>query len=158
MNISKIFEAEGDGGQNDDTLFSLSDEFLEAALVLQKTLYEQLRGHLGEIFRKYSHVGWVMGICLQRLPSLLCNARLNHPHMLVNGGPRYPIALGHIPHNDTGITKQGADLPNLLPVQFRPSSPLAPSSAGCGQSRLGPLSDQVALKLGQGRKYMKNQP
>ena len=95
---------------------------------------------------------------IHTISSLLCNARLNHPHMLVNGGPRYPIALGHIPHNDTGITKQGADLPNLLPVQFRPSSPLAPSSAGCGQSRLGPLSDQVALKLGQGRKYMKNQP
>ena len=37
MNISEIFEAEGDGSQDDGTLFSLSDEFLEAARVLQAT-------------------------------------------------------------------------------------------------------------------------
>jgi hypothetical protein len=37
MNISKIFEAEGDGRQDDGTLFSLSDELLEAARVLQET-------------------------------------------------------------------------------------------------------------------------
>lgn len=37
MNISKIFEAEGDGSQDDGMLFSLSDEFLEAARVLQGT-------------------------------------------------------------------------------------------------------------------------
>ena len=37
MNISEIFEAEGDGSQDDGTLYSLSDEFLEAARVLQVT-------------------------------------------------------------------------------------------------------------------------
>jgi hypothetical protein len=37
MNISEIFEAEGDGSQDDGTLFSLSDEFLEAAKILQET-------------------------------------------------------------------------------------------------------------------------
>lgn len=37
MNISEIFEAEGDGSQDDGTLYSLSDEFLEAARVLQAT-------------------------------------------------------------------------------------------------------------------------
>lgn len=37
MNISEIFEAEGDGSQDDGTLFSLSDEFLEAARILQET-------------------------------------------------------------------------------------------------------------------------
>lgn len=37
MNYSEIFEAEGDDSQDDGTLFSLSDEFLEAARVLQET-------------------------------------------------------------------------------------------------------------------------
>jgi hypothetical protein len=37
MKISKIFEAEGDGVQDDYALFSLTDEFLEAAQVLQET-------------------------------------------------------------------------------------------------------------------------
>lgn len=35
MNISEIFKEEGDGGQDDGTLYSLSDEFLEAACALQ---------------------------------------------------------------------------------------------------------------------------
>jgi hypothetical protein len=34
---SKIFDAVGDGSQDDRTLYSLSDEFLEAARVLQAT-------------------------------------------------------------------------------------------------------------------------
>lgn len=33
----QLFDAEGDGSQNDGTLFSLSGEFLEAARVLQAT-------------------------------------------------------------------------------------------------------------------------
>jgi len=37
MDVSEIFEAEGDGSQDDGTLFSLSDEFLEAAKILQET-------------------------------------------------------------------------------------------------------------------------
>lgn len=37
MNISDIFKAEGDGSEDDGTLYSLSDEFLEAARVLQAT-------------------------------------------------------------------------------------------------------------------------
>ena len=37
MCYQHIFDAEGDGSQDDGTLFSLSDEFLEAARVLQAT-------------------------------------------------------------------------------------------------------------------------
>lgn len=37
MSCQQIFDAEGDGGQDDGTLFSLSVEFLEAARVLQAT-------------------------------------------------------------------------------------------------------------------------
>lgn len=37
MTISGLFETEGDGNQDDGTLYSLSDEFLEAARVLQST-------------------------------------------------------------------------------------------------------------------------
>lgn len=37
MCYSKIFDAVGDGSQDDGTLYSLSDEFLEAARVLQAT-------------------------------------------------------------------------------------------------------------------------
>ena len=37
MDISEIFEAKGDGSEDDCTLLSLSDEFLEAARVLQET-------------------------------------------------------------------------------------------------------------------------
>ncbi|MEJ1958500.1 MAG: hypothetical protein WDM70_02780 [Nitrosomonadales bacterium] len=37
MIYAKIFEAEGDGSQDGGTLYSLSDEFLEAAVVLQNT-------------------------------------------------------------------------------------------------------------------------
>jgi hypothetical protein len=37
MTDLQIFDAEGDGSQDDGTLFSLSDEFLEAARVLQAT-------------------------------------------------------------------------------------------------------------------------
>lgn len=37
MTISDIFKAEGDGSEDDGTLYSLSDEFLEAARVLQAT-------------------------------------------------------------------------------------------------------------------------
>lgn len=37
MCYQKIFDAEGDGSQDDGTLFSLSGEFLEAARVLQAT-------------------------------------------------------------------------------------------------------------------------
>jgi len=37
MAAHQIFDAEGDGSQDEGTLFSLSDEFLEAARVLQAT-------------------------------------------------------------------------------------------------------------------------
>lgn len=37
MCCQQIFDAEGDGSQDDDTLFSLSGEFFEAARVLQAT-------------------------------------------------------------------------------------------------------------------------
>ena len=37
MSYQHIFDAEGDGSQDDGTLFSPSDEFLEAARVLQAT-------------------------------------------------------------------------------------------------------------------------
>ena len=37
MSHTAIFEAEGDGSQDDGTLYSLSGEFLEAAMVLQNT-------------------------------------------------------------------------------------------------------------------------
>lgn len=37
MCFQQIFDAEGDGSQDDGTLFSLSGEFLEAARVLQAT-------------------------------------------------------------------------------------------------------------------------
>lgn len=37
MCYQKIFDAEGDGSQDDGTLYSLSGEFLEAARVLQAT-------------------------------------------------------------------------------------------------------------------------
>jgi len=37
MCYSEIFDAVGDGSQDDGTLYSLSDEFLEAARVLQAT-------------------------------------------------------------------------------------------------------------------------
>ncbi|MDP2162389.1 MAG: hypothetical protein Q8K02_18055 [Flavobacterium sp.] len=36
-NASEIFEVEGNGSENDCTLFSLSDEYFEAARVLQET-------------------------------------------------------------------------------------------------------------------------
>ena len=63
----KIFEAEGDGSQDDGTLYSLSDEFLEAAVVLQNTppvrvnyssATYYLLGHSAELMLKaflYSH-------------------------------------------------------------------------------------------------------
>lgn len=37
MNIHNIFSYEGDGSEDDGTLYSLSDEFLEAARILQAT-------------------------------------------------------------------------------------------------------------------------
>ena len=64
---AKIFEAEGDGSQDDGTLYSLSDEFLEAAVVLQNTppirvnyssATYYLLGHSAELMLKaflYSH-------------------------------------------------------------------------------------------------------
>jgi len=64
---AKIFDAEGDGSQDDSTLYSLSDEFLEAAVVLQSTptirvnyssVTYYLLGHSAELILKaflYSH-------------------------------------------------------------------------------------------------------
>lgn len=61
MNFSEIFVAEDDGSQDDGTLFSLSDEFLEAARVLQETppvrvgyrsATYYLLGHSGELMLK----------------------------------------------------------------------------------------------------------
>lgn len=63
----KIFDVEGDGSQDDGTLYSLSDEFLEAAVVLQNTppirinyssAAYYLLGHSAELMLKaflYSH-------------------------------------------------------------------------------------------------------
>jgi hypothetical protein len=67
MCYSKIFDVAGDGSQDDGTLYSLSDEFLEAACVLQATLpirvnYSSatyyLLGHAAELMLKaflYKH-------------------------------------------------------------------------------------------------------
>ena len=61
MCYSKIFNAVGDGSQDDGTLYSLSDEFLEAARVLQATLPTRvnyssatyyLLGHAAELMLK----------------------------------------------------------------------------------------------------------
>lgn len=61
MNIYEIFEAEGDGSQDGCTLFSLSDEYLEAARILQETPPVQvdygsatyyLLGHSAELMLK----------------------------------------------------------------------------------------------------------
>ena len=67
MTLANIFNAEGDGSQDDGTLYSLADEFLEAARVLQATLPTRvnyssatyyLLGHAAELMLKaflYKH-------------------------------------------------------------------------------------------------------
>ncbi len=65
MTLVDIFRAEGDGSQDDGTLYSLSDEFLEAARVLQATPPTRvnfssaayyLLGHSAELILKAFHV------------------------------------------------------------------------------------------------------
>ena len=46
----------------------------------------------------------------------------------------------------------------LLRGDHRLAAALAPASSGGGQSRSGPVADQVTLKLAQGAEHMKDQP
>ncbi len=59
MCYQKIFDAEGDGSQDDGTLFSLSGEFLEAARVLQATLPVRI-GYSSAIYYLLGHAAELM--------------------------------------------------------------------------------------------------
>ncbi len=74
MCYQQIFDAEGDGSQDDGTLFSLSAEFLEAALVLHATPPVRVKyssatyyllGHSAELMLKaflYKHGQTINGL------------------------------------------------------------------------------------------------
>ena len=59
MCYQEIFNAEGDGSQDDGTLFSLSGEFLEAARVLQATPFVRI-GHSSATYYLLGHAAELM--------------------------------------------------------------------------------------------------